>query len=119
MSEHLIVKQAKAAARRAYKARKLTAQYRNPNKRKCVYHDGSCYCAIGAGLSPKTLQVIEIRRLNELTSVRNLEREGVITTDNIEGLARLQTRHDAWCQADSSDRTRRRKEFLEYIEYIS
>ena len=118
MPQHLTVKQAKAAARKAYKAGKLTAQHRDRDKRQCHYAIGSCRCAIGAALSPATLKLIKDQDLNSGYSVNELDHRGLITTDDIEALSHIQHLHDTWCDRARTglDPTPARRDFLEAIK---
>jgi hypothetical protein len=115
----LTLKGVKAAARRFYRAGKLTAQHRNKEKRLCVYDDGFGYrCVIGAALSRATLKRVHDTYLNFAASPATLRNEGIIVVrdDELKELNMLQNCHDAWAKADTAAvRKNARKIFLTAI----
>jgi hypothetical protein len=96
----LTVKGVKAAARRAYKARTLTAQHRTPERRICRYEVDSCHCGIGAALTKPTLKAVHKAEKNSRT-VATLKDAGLVRFDGriASKLAAIQTAHDAWARA--------------------
>lgn len=102
--QKLTVRKVKAAARRAYAERRLTAQHRNPAKRDCVYTSGAYHCAIGCALNKQSLQMIDEERLNHGTPVGLLQSHDVITVDNddINVIDVIQNLHDEWAQTSQS-----------------
>jgi hypothetical protein len=122
-TQHLTLAGVKRAARRAYRARRLTAQHPTPTKRMCVYEKGSYSCAIGAALNKHTIAAIRESNCNEGTSVDQLRVRGLITVDADElgPISVIQNMHDSWASASEayggrSDGTKSaRKGFLETI----
>lgn len=121
MKQVLTVKGVKAAGRRAYKARKLTAQHRNPDKRGCYNKMDSCRCIIGAGLSKATLKKMDGCWVT--ASVTTLRDNGFVTFDKriIPSLTAIQGAHDVWARkssrygAKSKTALKRRAAFLTLI----
>lgn len=64
--QKLTLKLVKRKGLEAYKARKLTAQHPNKDKRACVYTEGNYHCVIGAALSNSAL-----KRVGELNHRKN------------------------------------------------
>lgn len=118
--QHLTVKKVKKAALAAFKARKLTAQHRDPEKRECHYEEGVYSCAIGAALSKKTMKRIRDTNHNE-SSLCAIVNAGIVTCDDIQGLDSIQSAHDSWAGAAKENNdpewiNSRRKQFLERIK---
>lgn len=94
----------KKAAQRLYKARKLMAQHRERERRHCLYKDDGGYrCAIGAGLSQKTLERIGDDSYNLGAPISGLSRRSLIKASekDLAKLLVLQRAHDDWCKASS------------------
>lgn len=94
----LTLEAVKTAARAAFHARKLTAQAKRREDRRCEYSIGDCKCAIGAALTAETLAVLFKRNLNARTSVDSLRYKDVIDVplSDREALAHIQKAHDDW-----------------------
>ena len=109
----LTLKAVRAAARKYYKARKLTAQHRSREKRLCEYKVGSYRCAIGAALTQETLS----RMLVGSGPADVIE----ILPHEKDSLNFLQKAHDEWARAsrmlgaNDSYTRKARNEFLELI----
>ena len=105
--ERLTVARVKAAARKAYKARKLAAQHPTRAMRKCNYQVGDYRCAIGAALSTRTLAEIVRLGRNDNTSIGKLWHIARLIKLDGEGervlLSDIQKAHDRWATA-SKDR---------------
>lgn len=95
----LTVNKVKKAARKYYKARKLTAQARNPKNRKCEYEVGTMRCAIGSALTQKTIDKI-FEGGHENTIVCALWTLGIVDVDADEcaQLEVIQDAHDQWAK---------------------
>ena len=123
--QRLNVARVKAAARRAYKARKLTAQHPTREMRKCNYQIGDYRCAIGAALSSRTLAEIVRLGRNDNTSIGKLWYIARLIKLDGEGeravLSDIQEAHDRWATAsqewgaEHEHTLKRRDEFLEVI----
>lgn len=100
MTPMLTVESVKLAAARAYAAGALTAQHPDSRKRECVYTmtGGKYHCAIGAGLTPKTLKTISRRKLTG-ENVSYLIELGLIKCPDLltqSWISNIQSLHDAW-----------------------
>lgn len=111
----------KRAARRAYRAHKLTAQDRDPTKRKCRYVAGSHVCAIGAALNHRVRVVVmdmNASRCLNGAGILTLCNEGIvdISGEDLPRIAYIQEAHDIWCSAGQGARPEARMKFLELIK---
>lgn len=104
----LTLKGVKKKAREYYRARKLTAQHRDPKKRECCYKIGAYRCAIGASLTEKTLERLQKDEV-EATSENSYGYAngacnwmspyfGMVDADAV-AIRRIQAVHDQWCGA--------------------
>ena len=97
--QKLTVALVKRKAREAYKARKLTAQHRDPDKRLCVYSIGTYHCPIGAALSKEALAQVKLKGDNSGAGVDILSKDGIITPLSAREwnqLDEIQSVHDSW-----------------------
>jgi hypothetical protein len=102
----LTLKEIKAAARKAYKAKRLTAQHPDRAQRICVYSNGAYRCAIGAALTKETLAALSTFTQHSGLSV--LQSQGLVTVtprkDYYEATV-IQYAHDAWARAAKASRS--------------
>lgn len=96
--QKLTLKRVKAAARKAYDEKRLTAQHPDKSKRECVYTSGKYGCAIGVALNATTLKKIADQQLNADAGVECLMNEDVIlvSDEEVTSLSVIQTAHDKW-----------------------
>lgn len=91
------------AARRAYEAKRLSAQGPSP---RCQYRDPvGLPCAVGAAIDPNELSYIDGFKLreNEIGSVGSLSFRKVFnvpTHEEERAIKDLQSSHDAWASAE-------------------
>jgi len=91
----------RAAARKAYREGKLTAQHPDPENRVCIYDGGDGYhCAIGAALSKKTLRALRASHSMSCT-VRALWNKGFVDIPEQDRaqVMQIQVEHDNWASA--------------------
>jgi hypothetical protein len=118
----LTLKRIKAKALEAYRARRLTAQHRDQDKRERVYQVDNYHCAIGAALTKTTLEEIKGRGV-EGVRVGSLRSRGIISFNekDFSELVNIQSLHDEWARnscnhgASSSVAQNARRKFLEVI----
>lgn len=92
---HLRLLDVARAAKAAYDEGRLSAQ----NGGICSYRWNAFPCAVGAYLDDETAKVWDLGEALfhvKSTDVLALHWAGVFTTDDIEGLSRLQKAHDSW-----------------------
>ena len=95
--QKLTLAKVRAAARKAYKERRLTAQHRDPSKRECVYSYGKYGCAIGVALNKKTIKKILDDSMNSGTSLGQLRDNYVkIPEKEFHHIVAIQVAHDDW-----------------------
>lgn len=116
----LTLVEAKAAARDAYCARRLTAQHPHIKGRQCKYEhrarEGLFHCAIGAGLSPETISRLYELDMNIGKNIRALATEQLVRSDDLTGLRELQILHDAWCSSYAPSSSEKAEQiFLKFI----
>jgi hypothetical protein len=103
----LTVKGVKAAARRAYKARTLTAQHRSPRDRQCFYALGCYRCPVGAAMTDATLKSLIAHKTHRATFTANsmafdyLVDEKLVECrgkDEQDAIYEIQEAHDTWAK---------------------
>jgi hypothetical protein len=86
------------AAAKAYREGSLSAQGATP---MCRYRDPSgCPCVIGAAIDADTAAEWDRRGPEIMTGVSTLHSEGLLATDDLGTLMRLQMYHDSWADGD-------------------
>lgn len=102
---HLELRTVALAAKKAFDEGRLSAQGPTP---ACRYRDAAGRpCAIGAALSDDFA-----RSLRQHENVWALRETGIITTDDFEGLRKLQNTHDSWADEPSSQERKAKFEAL-------
>lgn len=119
----------KAAARKYYKARKLTAQHKDKDKRECTYILNSYRCAVGAALNEKTVAAMRERGKRagsmpngavDTTGCQAREYFTFPSEKEQDEVRAIQKAHDDWAQearyySTSQDTCKTRKEFVKLI----
>lgn len=106
------------AARKFYRAKRLTAQHPDPSKRQCVFQQGRYRCAIGAALNERLLRRLKRERHSAPCSVHGLELSGYIDTwsvPNLDELQNIQQSHDLWAHSPSYERLQNEDKFREVL----
>lgn len=109
--QHLTFEEVAAACRAAYANGTLlaVAAERGAIEPDCVYKNGEYRCAIGVALNDRTLNAITDKGMLH-NRINALVRDGIIFTEDLIGLDRLQRLHDAWFTGE-----RGKADFLRFI----
>lgn len=98
--QSLTLKGVKAAARKFYKARRLTAQHKDREKRECAYKIGAYRCAIGASLTAATLKRMKDEESDHgyVNGICTAMNEHFTIKKSVHNRVRaIQKAHDDWC----------------------
>lgn len=131
--QHLTLEGVKAAGRKAYDKKRLTAQHPAAFLRQCTFtgegpspRDKQYHCVVGSALEPRTLRHIKQHPGFNTHGVGTLVDKGIVSVnlDELNDISHVQRAHDDWAQASrgyaSDDRSEAmHQRFLRMIEHPS